>query len=144
MKKTLFVFIVATLFITACKKNEPDEPAPATIVLKTTAEKVLGKWMFNSLVLNEFYSNTLYSDTVIGTAFEYLEFRNNGKMYANINFLGGMDTLSYAVMNDSTINIDGEINKIKELTESKFVIYDKIINSTSPLEYEEFFLNLKK
>jgi hypothetical protein len=142
MKKIVLSLCAVVLVIVACKKDKEEAVPP--VVAKTTAEKVLGKWGLTSIVTNSFYSNSSHINTTNGTASDYLDFKSNGKVVINFSIAGAPDTLSYSVINDSTINMDGDINKIKEITDTKFVIYNKDVTSTLPLQYDEFTINLKK
>ncbi len=147
MKKLLLFVAIATMALfSACKKKdvEPEVPVVPVVIPTTVAQKIIAKWGITSFVVNNYYSNADHINTVNGSASEYLDFRSNGKLYINFNTIGGLDTLQYNLVNDSTINIDGDINKIKEITDTKFVIYSKDIYSTNPLEFDEFTINLKK
>jgi hypothetical protein len=114
------------------------------VQVKTTAEKVLGKWGVTSGVMNEFYSNLPHINTVNGLPTDYFDFKTNGKVHVKISFSLTIDTVSYVILNDSTISLEGELNKIKELTNTKFVLYTKDLISSVPLAYDEFTINLKK
>lgn len=142
MKKIVIALLSSFVLLVSCKKNKVEEVV--VVPVKTTAQKVLGRWGITSVVLNEFYNNLPHINTFNGTSTDYIEFKNNGKVLLNFAALGPLDSTTYNVVNDSTLNIDGEPNKIKELTDTKFVLYTKDVISTNPLEYDEQTINLKK
>lgn len=142
MKKVSIILLSSFILFTSCKKNKEEEVV--VVPVKTTAQRVLGRWGITSVVLNDFYNNLPHISSFNGTSTDYIEFKTNGKVLLNFVALGPLDSTTYNVVNDTTLNIDGELNKIKELTDTKFVLYTKNVSSTSPLEYEEQTINLKK
>ncbi len=78
-----------------------------------------------------------------GVAADYFDVRTDGKIYLQIAPVG-KDTLTYNLINDSTINVNGDVTKIKTITDTKFEMYFKEVYSTTPLEYYEFTTNLIK
>ena len=143
MRKICIIVICSCIMFTACKKNKEEEVVVA-VPVKTTAQKVLGKWIINSVVLNDFYNNLPHISTFNGVNTDYIEFKSNGIAIVNFQTLGPLDSTSYSIANDSTLILEGEPQKIKELTDIKLVLYTKNISSTTPLEYEEQTINLKK
>lgn len=121
----------AALF-TACKKDKE----------KTTAEKIQTTWNVNSYVFNDFYSNTAHPFSITGVAGDYVEFRADGKAYSK--FGGSKDTVAYSISGDNKIVFDSETYDIKTLTDNQFVMYSKLVTSTTPSEYEETTLTLSK
>lgn len=122
----------------ACKKSETSDP----VHVPTTLEKILGKWKFESVVENNFYSGSSHITTLTGTAPDYADFRSDGKLYSS--FQGYTDTTAYGIISDKKMWIDrpGDTNEIKVLTGTNFQIYQKEIYN--PTEYYESTVNLKK
>ena len=80
--------------------------------------------------------------TYTGAAGDYVDFRNDGKVYSYIN--GLRDTTSYGLMNDSKVWFDITTNSfdIKVFTDADLQLYNKeIINAT---DYDEATVNLKR
>ena len=145
MKKLLLFGFATVLVFTACKKKT-EEVVPV-VPVKTTTEKIQAVWKVTSLVYNDFYSNANHPFTQTGIATDYVDFRTNGKVYVqfgNPSSASSRDTSSYTIVNDNTIKIDTDNFEIKTLTANQLVLYNKTINSTTPLEYDESTFNLNK
>ena len=133
MKKVLFLMIACTALFTACKKDKE----------KTTAEKVLGRWKVTNTVENEFYNNTAHITTQAGIASDYVDFREDGKVYSK----DGNDpeyVSAYTITGDDKITFDGETYDIKTLTDNQFVLYNKYVYPNTPSNYDEITYNLYK
>jgi protein associated with RNAse G/E len=143
MKKLLFVAIASMALFSACKKKDVEPEVVPVVVAKTVAQKIIAKWKVTSVVENDYYSNMSHPFTYTGVATDYFDVRTDGKIYLQISLVG-KDTLAYSLINDSTINIGGDITKIKTITDTKFEMYFKEVYSTNPLEYYEFTTNLSK
>jgi hypothetical protein len=137
MKKGILLLITGAILFSACKKDKTEEP-----VVKTVAQKVVAKWNAINFVENDFYNNTPHITTTPAVAGDYADFRTDGKVYSQ--FLGMKDTVAYSIVNDNTIKIDGDNYEIKTLTDNQFILYNKFINSTTPLEFTESTLNFNK
>jgi protein associated with RNAse G/E len=142
MKKLLFVAIASLALFCACKKKDV-EPEVPVVVPKTIAQKIIAKWKVTSIIENDYYNNMSHPFSYTGVATDYFDVRADGKIYLQISLVG-KDTLAYNLVNDSTINISGDITKIKTITDTKFEMFFKEIYSTTPLEYYEFATNLAK
>jgi len=133
MKKifqSLLIITLISFLFSACKKKD---------VQLTTAEKVQGTWQLQTDIYHEFVSGTDYSDTTTGPN-STLEFRNDGKVYSDLQ--GQKDTSTYTLTGDNQIVINGNITfDIKTLTTNLFVLYTK---QTQGADYSEETLSLKK
>ena len=132
MKKVLFTMVTCAALFTACKKDKE----------KTTAEKVQATWNLNSYAYNDFYNNTAHPVNIAGVAGDYVEFRADGKAYSKIG--GSKDTVAYSIVGDNKITFDGESFDIRTLTDNQFVMYSKVVTSTTPPEYDETTITLSK
>jgi hypothetical protein len=123
MKKKIMVFSFITAFIlTACNKSG-DKPA------LTTQEKILGKWKVNTIVEEESISGTPQTSTYNGLPDDYIDFREDGKVYYNT--FGGLDTFTYRVVNDQFLIQDVvDTFEILTLTSSNFTEYHRSFGSS--------------
>lgn len=144
MKKVLFTIVTCAALFTACKKDKVEE-TPVVVVppAKTVAQKITAKWGVTTIADNDYYSNTSHTTSYSGIASDYLDFRSNGKLYIQLAPYG-KDTISYNLVNDSTINLDGDLYKIPTITDTKFVMYYKEITSNTPLNFYETTITLAK
>ncbi len=129
MKKVLFVLLACTTLLTACKKNKN----------KNTAEKVVGKWSLVSIRDNSFYSNTPHVTTLTGTAFDYIEFLDGG--IGTVNIGGSADLVTYSVVGDTKLVLDGETFDILGISDNVLLLYSKTGSATV---YDESTISLKK
>ena len=51
---------------------------------KTVAQKIIAKWGITTIADNDYHSNTSHTTSYNGIASDYLDFRNYGKIYAQI------------------------------------------------------------
>ena len=125
MKKTILILltIILVIIMAGCSKddNDPSE-APAK-------EKILGKWKFISFVTE----TTTPSEpdevtTEYGAEGDYFDFRSDGNIYY---VLGGDNEqiASYSIENETTLKIEIEVFKIKELTQNKLVFESVRVNA---------------
>ena len=78
MKKSiLYSLIITTLIIAACKKDKT-EPGATSL---TTIQKLQFKWGVDNEVFNIQISGIQDSSTYIGGPVDYVDFRNDGKVY---------------------------------------------------------------
>jgi hypothetical protein len=96
MKKYMFALIVFAVpfFFTSCKKSSTIYP-----------QQINGKWR---VVTDSTYNSFLMTQTQRGYAGitgDYYDFRTDGKIYTNE--AGTRDTLTYNMVNDTTIQIQG-------------------------------------
>ncbi len=138
MKKiipTMTFIVLLTFYLTACKKSTTDRP-------QTTMEKVQGKWLLQSEVVNNHNSGLDHITTVTGTPTDVLDFRNDGKVYVDMS--GIKDTSTYFILGDTKIVLNGnEIFNIKTLTSSSFIIYEKQVNGGSG-DYDESTISMNR
>lgn len=105
----------------------------------TTAEKVQGTWQLQSDIYHEFVNGENNSDTTSGIS-STIEFRKDGKVYANIQ--GEKDTSAYSLSGDTQIIMDqDQTYEIKTLTSNSFILYSK---ETQGADYYEETISLKK
>jgi hypothetical protein len=122
---------ILLLGLTGC--NKEDTP-------QTTQQKILGKWLLQSIVSNDHYANADHIFTFPGTLSDYFDFRSDGKLY--FSFSGTADTVVYSLSGDTRILIAGtDLYDIKTLTATSFTIYKKEFFGT---DYEEETINWKK
>ncbi len=127
------LIVLLAFYLPACKKSKDKQ--------QTTMEKVQGKWSLQSEVLNQHVAGQDNITTTPGGANDIIDFRNDGKVYADV--AGGHDTSTYTLPNDVTIVLDGvQSYNIKTLTSSSFIIYNKEIFSSD--EYDEITISLKR
>lgn len=129
----LVLALAAIVLFTACKKDD---------VAETTVQKMQHKWNHEKT-----YFRTVVpgipdnKDTTIAFSGDYYDFRTDNKLYRAIN--GGtqpVDTVSYAVINDSTFIIRGtDTARIKQLTNNLFEFEARnYASSTIYLDYHVF------
>ena len=134
MKKLLTIVLLISMGFIACKK-ESSTP-------KTTQDKISGKWNLQSAVTNNYYSGSSHIITYTGTAADYADFRNDGKVYSFVD--GSYDTSRYAIISDTKMWIDNDstVFDIQTLTNTDFKIYMKEIYG--PGDYHESTTSLKR
>jgi hypothetical protein len=132
-KHLLLQAMFALLFFTGCQKdlNGTDQ---------ATEKKIHWKWQVESLVINENISGVSNTRTYAGKPEDYVDFRNDGKMYTFFNNV--QDISDYEIKDEKTIFIDGDAAKIHILTETTFVFSSK--DETGSIGYVEVVYNLKK
>ena len=132
----ILLITIASMIITSCKKEDA-APKP-----KTTQEKIAGKWRLESSARNDFYAGVPHFITYTGTAADYVDFRNDGKVYSFVD--GNSDTTAYSIISDTKMWIDSstDVFDILTLTESTFKFYMK--QTFNAGEYYETTINLKR
>jgi len=136
--KTKIFFILALLctgFI-ACKKT--DSPAAGG----TTQQKILGKWKFQNVVVNDFYSGSSHVSNYPGDPGDYFDFRADGKVY--LLAWGSYDTSTYKIINETQLTIDaaGDTSDIKVINSVALQLYQKDV--FAPGDYSESTIYLSK
>ena len=129
MKKTMVLLLSGSILLAACHKNNE----------KTASDKVQGKWTFVSEIENSNDTGQPQMDTLTGGPSDYFDFRNDGKVYRKL--YSYMDTLPYTVLSDRYILFNGDSTEIKTLTDSSFVLYDKLVYGQY---WDEVTVTLKK
>ncbi|MFT3823082.1 MAG: hypothetical protein QM731_04145 [Chitinophagaceae bacterium] len=117
-KKLIGVAIVAALAF-ACKKDD-DTPA---------AEKILGEWSYSRTTYLYKTSNYEYKDTATGTDDDYVQFLSNGKLYLHLD--GSEDTITYKVLGNTSIIIDGDTASISKLNGNEFEYYFQVTDGVA-------------
>lgn len=143
----LTLTMVTTLLFTACKKDKEDDSTTTDdgvneeFVMPTgEPAKVMGKWQVASITTNNHFTGVDHIETYNGTAADYAEFKNSGKLHTF--FQGVLDVSNFTVRSATQITIDGDPADIKVLTDSKLVIYDK--DKTGTFGFTEITYDLKK
>ncbi len=113
--KTLVILALFCAGFMACKKTSPSE--------NTTHQKILGKWTFQQVVVNDFISGTSTVTTYPGGPSDYFDFRSDGKVY--IMVWGANDTASYSIINESQLKMDSDTSDIIKLTGVELQLYNK-------------------
>lgn len=134
MRKIFITTIAASLFIfflASCKKEQP-------VTEKTPQQKIVGKWMIESVMENDHYSGSDHITTENGTSADYMDFHSDGMVATS--FQGNTDYVDYKVPSATMIIIDGDAFEIKTFTEKKFVMYLK--ENYGGGDYGEFTVSL--
>lgn len=136
--KTSLAFLMLTIALLAsvsCKK-ESTQQTPANQVQMT------GKWKFQSMVVNDFYSGASHVTTYPGNPTDYFDFRTDGKVYYYI--FGIEDSTVYGKIGDSKMWMGNppDTSDIKLLTASALQLYQK--NVYAPADYSESTLYFTK
>lgn len=115
--KITLITLIAVCSLVSCKKDSKE---------KTTAEKIQAKWSLVSIVDNETVTGgaTPTSFTQMGKVGEYIQFKNDGKVYIK-NDGEAEQVVPYTVNNDTQLTLDGDPYTISVLTENSLVIYMK-------------------
>jgi len=132
--KLLCIILLISMGFIACKKE--------SVTPKTTQDKIAGKWKVHSSVVDIFYSGTSHIVTYTGTAADYVDFRNDGKVYSFVD--GNYDTAAYGIISNTKMWIlnSSDSFDIQTLTDTDLKIYRKEIYA--PGEYQESTTNLKR
>jgi hypothetical protein len=112
--------VVMTIVVTglfACKPEKAFEDQPVEV-------KILGKWRVQQYIDNKYDKNgaLIVSMDVDVTPVDSVLITHNMLYVSGPSFPDAEDAPYYFV-NDSTLNIDDEIYKIRELTESTLYLY---------------------
>ena len=115
MKRSVFYFLAvlafATVVISACSEDETTPP-------KTVSELLLGKWQYEYM---KTYVSGVCVDTTLFTVNDYVDIRNDGKVYIYID--GGYDTSTYKVISDTKILTDNtDTMNIVSLSETSMIL----------------------
>lgn len=132
--KLLSIILLISMGFIACKKENTTP--------RTTQDKIAGKWKLQSSVVDHFYSGASHIITYTGTAADYADFRNDGKVYSFVD--GNYDTSAYGIISDTKMWIDNSssVFDIQTLTDTDFKIYMKQVYSAA--EYDESTVNFNR
>jgi hypothetical protein len=127
--KTIKIFsllIAAAAGFSACENDNDD-------VTQTTQQQLQNSWAVDSVSVKSFTDSLDTSITYVGTAADYYDFRNDNNLYVKIGPV--TDTLPYSLINDQTINIDGDSAQIETLSANKLQAFWR--NTNSATDYTE-------
>jgi hypothetical protein len=83
--------------------------------------------------------NWLYSDGEIGQAGDSVIFKSNNIAYGYSDIVGtnqvDVEETPFHLINDSTINMDDEIYKIRKLTETELYLHEEEVNTATNEKY---------
>ena len=128
----LAIFSIAT---PSCDKDDEEEMGTDPM-----AAKIQWKWQVENIVINENLSGVERYTTYDGLPTDYVEFRDDGKMYTE--YQGKRDTSDYKIIDHQRISIDGDNAIVRELTDNSLVLFDKenVVN----IGFVAISYNLKK
>jgi hypothetical protein len=129
MKRILFLIAIATMAIAGCKKDKPK------------AASLVNKWSVTNTHIVEIVSGLVfYEERYTGVAADYLDFRNDNKLYSSID--GSSEVVPYQLIGDDKVVIDGDTFVIQSLTFNSVKLYmrDPATRNT----YVEATVNLKR
>lgn len=131
MKKIILASVFATLFVTACNKQETPAPAPSLI----------GKWGVVNIVDKEVDNGAIvYNDNYTGQSSDYMEFKNDNTLGLFIDGFGLI--VNYKLLPNNKVEISGDTLTIQSLTANSAILYQK--DDNGPNSYEETTYNLKR
>jgi hypothetical protein len=132
MKKIILASVFATLFITACDRDKPEQPPTPSLI---------GKWGVVSVHEKEIYNGAVvYDDNYTGQAADYMEFKNDNTVSLFIDGFGFI--LNYKQLPGNKLEISGDTLSIQSLTANNATIYEKYDNG--PNSFYETTYNLKR
>ena len=121
MKKIVYSVVCLSIFmLSACNSKDITEP--------TTEQQLLGTWRFQKEI-NEFYQPTnvlLETEEIPGEPGDSIVFKNDGKVYS-YSTVYGEEVTTYQLFNDTTIEIEDEIYKIRKLTTTELYLYNEYV-----------------
>lgn len=122
--------MAALVMFAACKKDKD----------QTTQDKIAGKWNISREIYKEgFAGSPVFSDTTIGQAGDYFNFRTDGM--AEVNYDGDKEILPYKLQGDTAILFSTtNLFKIITLTSTQLVLHEKRTLSGSNYIEETFEL----
>jgi hypothetical protein len=127
----------AILLLFSCSKDKDETLKP-----KTTLEKIQGVWQLQKSYFYEHYEDMEFKDSVTGTAADLVDFRTDGKVYSIVK--GDADTSAYSLINDTKLRIEDQDFEIKTLTDNNLSLYSKDVDPSTPENYMEVIIELKK
>src|SRR5690606_18804325 len=130
LRMTTILGLVATMFIfIACDKDDDDVQA-----------SIQHKWSVNNAIFNVESPIFDTSYTYIGTANDYFDFRNDGKLYSHMD--NQTDTVNYQFINDSKLLVDGDTFNISVLTNTQLQL--NYTDSSGVDSFYQTLLNLTR
>jgi hypothetical protein len=93
----ILIALLTAIMVSSCKNND------TTARIKTTAEKLQGKWRLVSSKTNFYYGSSDHLNSYTYDSTGYGDFRPDGTFYTSVN--GSTSTTTYIAKNDTTIFI---------------------------------------
>lgn len=116
--------MLTTVVIASCDDDDDDN--------RTTEQKLQNRWLVDSI---SYRTVTGVTESIIvqpGTATDYYDFRSDGNLYYKLG-MAEPDTVSYNIINDEQVVVDGDTAAIETLTENRLIGSTKI--QLSPTSY---------
>jgi hypothetical protein len=132
MKKIILASVFATLFVTACDKDNPEQlPTPSLI----------GKWGVVNIHEKEVDNGAVvYDENYTGQASDYMEFRNDNTLSFFIDGFGLI--INYKLLPNNKVEISGDTLTIQSLTANSAILYQKY--DFGPNSFDETTYTLKR
>jgi hypothetical protein len=121
MKKLSVIALLSVfVFLAACTREKDED----------MNRDYLGTWKLDKTIEEEYHPiNTLsYRDEYIGLPGDSVVIKANGIMYSYEDGDPVAEETEYELTNDSTISIDGEMYKIRKLTDTEFYLHQEEID----------------
>jgi hypothetical protein len=127
MKRTLLLSLVVVLTLSACKKNNEDNftsMQQGAMSLDEGIKTLKGKWIAENTVSNEYDNSILihtYKEPFDRTL---MDFQDNGNLVITNQF--GIRTIPYTIQNEVTVEFDGKIYEIRDLTATSVILVTRV------------------
>ena len=129
MRKIVYsVVCLSVILLAACQSKDVPE--------LTTQEKLMGKWKLQKEI-DEYYQPQpvlLETEEIAGLDGDSIVFKNDGNVYAYSPIYGN-DVTNYQVLNDTTVEIEDELYRIRKLTATELYLYNEYIEPTADEKY---------
>ncbi len=124
MKFVLFLLMAGLVTVTACQQD--DVPTPPQ---RTTKEKLLGQWKLEKEQIDDYdpIPVLINSQVYMGDPEDSIVFKSDNMLYTYIDDVVP-EISPYVVINDTTLAIDGDTMKIRELTDTRLHIFAEEID----------------
>lgn len=124
--KFLLPALALVLIIASCDPGDPP------VFEKTTAQKLIGKWRVKRVESYYYDPIPVLDDTTLqlGLPGDSVVFKSNNVIdtYEDGDLVP--DQVDYTIVNDTTLIIDGDMTRIRELTENRLFLYGDDVNHT--------------
>ena len=113
----LTVALVSIAALTSCQKD-PEEN-------NNVKNLLIGQWKLDRIQIDEYSPIPVldHQDIQIGTASDSLVFKAYAKVYSYLEDPLDPEIMDWYLVNDSTLSVDDEIVKIRELTSTKLYFH---------------------
>lgn len=132
MKKIILASVFATLFVTACDRDKPEQPSTPSLIGKWGVVNILEKEVDNGAIV--------YNDNYTGQSSDYMEFKSDNTLSIYID--GFSLIINYKLLPDNKVEISGDILTIQSLTANSATLYQKYDNG--PNSFDETTYSLKR